>query len=126
MLSYDEMVNVMSEALAPMRIEIGAMHKEIREIRSELSGVKTELTDFKSEVYNEFRKLNNRVADIERTQKTEIVPQLKEIRECYLTTFERYQEEVDNMKRLNNDIPVLTKVVNEHTKKIEELSGKVS
>ena len=51
----------------------------------------------------------------------EVIPRLKILEECYLTTSNRYQEGVIKMDSLDEDVTIMKKVITDHSKRLNAL-----
>lgn len=71
---------------------------------------------------NKLKPVNDRLKKIELTQENEIMPRLRNIEECYTSTFKRYQTGVERIDAQQDDIDILKKVVANHSEKLQRLA----
>ena len=70
-----------------------------------------------------FDGLDNRVKNIELTLENDVVPRLSHIEQCYIDTFERYQEGVKKLDKMQMDIEVIKLTVTDHSEELNKISG---
>ena len=66
--------------------------------------------------------INNRLIRLERTMEYDVVPRLRHIESCYLTTSERYLKSVEEHEGMKQDIEVLKLVVENHSQRLLQTS----
>lgn len=66
--------------------------------------------------------IENRLAKIEITLETDILPRIQNIESCYTSTYERYKNNADKMEAAFTDLELLKKVVSEHSEKLQKIS----
>lgn len=71
---------------------------------------------------NKLKPVNDRLKKIELTQENEIMPRLRNMEECYTSTFKRYQTGVERIDAQQDDIDILKKVVANHSEKLQRLA----
>ena len=71
---------------------------------------------------NKLKPVNERLKKIELTQENDILPRLRNIEECYTSTYKRYQKEVERLDAQQDDIDILKKVVSNHSEKLQRLA----
>lgn len=71
---------------------------------------------------NKLKPVNERLKKIELTQENDILPRLRNIEECYTSTFKRYQIGVERLDAQQDDIDILKKVVANHSEKLQRLA----
>ena len=72
---------------------------------------------------NRFDGLDNRVKNIEITLETNVVPRLSHIEQCYIDTFERYQNGVKKLEDMQRDIEVIKLTVTDHSEELNKITG---
>lgn len=71
----------------------------------------------------QFENLDNRVKNIELTLENDVVPRLSNIEQCYIDTFERYQEGVEKLDDMQKDIDVIKLTVTGHSEELNKITG---
>ena len=71
----------------------------------------------------QFEGLDNRVKNIELTLENDVVPRLSHIEQCYINTFERYQEGVEKLDDMQRDIDVIKLTVTGHSEELNKITG---
>ena len=71
----------------------------------------------------QFENLDNRVKNIELTLENDVVPRLSNIEQCYIDTFERYQEGVEKLDDMQRDIDVIKLTVTDHSEELNKITG---
>jgi len=71
---------------------------------------------------SEVQEIKIRVKKIEITQENEVLPRLRNIEECYISTYDRYKEGVSEHEALKQDVSMLKQVVAEHSEKLQKIS----
>ena len=67
--------------------------------------------------------LDNKVKNIELTLENKIVPRLSHIEQCYIDTFERYQEGIEKLDDMQRDIEVIKLTVTDHSAELNKIAG---
>lgn len=70
----------------------------------------------------DIKEIKNRVKNIELTQETKILPRLNTIESCYISTFDRYKNSVEDYEAMKQDISIMKKVITEHSEKLNKLA----
>ena len=70
-----------------------------------------------------FDGLDNKVKNIELTLENDVVPRLSHIEQCYIDTFERYQEGVKKLDKMQMDIEVIKLTVTDHSEELNKITG---
>lgn len=107
-MKKNEMKEELAILLAPLTKAVSGMQNELADMKGEISEMKGEMAS-----------MNARLKKVELTQENEILPRLRTIEDCYLATYERYRESVDDYREMKQDISVLKAVVAEHSKKLQ-------
>ncbi len=64
---------------------------------------------------------NDRIKRIELLLENDITPRLQNIESCYTDTYRRYVVGVEQIEALQADVEILKRVVNEHSKKLQNI-----
>ena len=70
-----------------------------------------------------FDGLDNRVKNIELTLENDVVPRLSHIEQCYIDTYERYQDGVKKLDDMQRDIEVIKITVTDHSEELNKITG---
>ena len=95
-MTDNELLLALTNALAPVRGDIQEIRGDVQEIKG-------------------------RVTKIELTQENEIKPRLQNIEACYMSTFDRYKNSVEDYETMKQDISILKNVVSEHSEKLQRI-----
>lgn len=66
--------------------------------------------------------MDTRLRKVEIQMEHEVVPRLQVIENCYLDTFQRYQQGGEDIDALKEDMVIVKKVVAEHSVKLKNIS----
>lgn len=66
--------------------------------------------------------IDTRLRKVEIQMEHEVVPRLQVIENCYLDTFQRYQQGGEDIDALKEDMVIVKKVVAEHSVKLKNIS----
>lgn len=64
-----------------------------------------------------------RVKKIEIDMENEMLPKLNHIEQCYLDTFTRYEEGIDQLDKMQQNIDVIKLAVTSNSEKISKITG---
>ena len=104
--------------ISDMRSDIKDLHDEQQNMRSEFNGLRSEFNDMHSFVQEEAQKnLSTRLL-----LENEVIPRLQNIESCYLTTYSRYANGIQQLDTIQKDVDVLKKVVAEHSEILKKIS----
>lgn len=103
-MTDNEILLALSNMLEPIREDIGELKGDVRKLEGG------------------FQEMNNRIKKIELTQENVVLPRLQNIESCYISTYDRYKESVDNYDAMRQDVSILKKVVAEHSEKLQKIS----
>ena len=124
-MTDNEIILALSNIIEPVKTEIQEIRKEIqglkeenKEIRKEIQGIKGEIRQINGKIAC----MDQRLQKIEVVQEIEILPRLKTIEDCYISTFDRYRDSVDTYDTMKQDIAILKDVVTEHSTKLHKIS----
>jgi len=125
----NEILLNLSNMLDPIREELRDIKSDIKEIRGDITGMKGEIAEMKdditemqddiTEMKDDITDIKARVKRLELTQENVVIPRLNTIESCYISTYERYKENVEEQKALKQDVSILKKVVTEHSIKLQ-------
>lgn len=135
-MTDNEILLNLSNMLDPIQEEIRDIKRDIKEIRGDITGIKgeivgmkdditdikgdiTEMKDDITEMKDDITDIKARVKRLELTQENVVIPRLNTIESCYISTYERYKENVDEHEMLKQDVSILKKVVTEHSIKLQ-------
>ena len=65
---------------------------------------------------------DERLRRIEILHENDVLPRLSTIEECYISTYERYKENVEHMEAMRTDIDLIKHVLLEHSEKLKKIS----
>ncbi len=132
--------------------KIDPLHKEIQQVRKEVTETITLLENRITEVETKLEsriteveaklesriteveaKLESRITEVEAKLESEIVrmsvlmennvvPRIDNIESCYVSTYNRYVEGLNQISSIQSDVDVIKKVVIEHSKKLQRIS----
>lgn len=128
--------------------KVDPLHKEIQQVRKEvtekitllenrITEVETKLesriTKLETKLESRITKLESRITEVETRLESEIVrisvlmennvvPRIDNIESCYVSTYNRYVEGLNQISSIQSDVDVIKKVVIEHSKKLQRIS----
>lgn len=117
-MTDNEILLSLSNMLEPIREEISDIHSELADIHGDISDLRSDVSDLQSDVSD----IKGRVKKMELMQENVIIPRLDNIEACYVSTYERYKENVEEYDEMKQDVSILKKVVAEHSE-ILQISG---
>lgn len=100
----DEKINSMDEKINSMDARMDSMDVRMDSMDARMDSIEFE------------------VKKIAITQENDVLPRLQNIESCYISTFTRYQESVDDYQGMKDDISLLKHVVADHSKKLQKIS----
>ena len=95
-------------------------------LEARFDGLETRFDDLETSVDDlsgSFSSLDSRVKNIELTLENDVVPRLSHIEQCYIDTFERYQEGVQKLDEMHRDIDVIKLTVTDHSEELNKITG---
>ena len=110
-MTDNEILLNLSNMLEPIREDISGMKKDISGMKNDISGIKGDISDIKV-----------RVKKLELTQENVVIPRLNNIEACYVSTYERYKQGVEEQETMKQDVSILKRVVTEHSLKLQGIS----
>ena len=147
-MTDNEILLALSNIIEPVRTDIQEIKADVKKLEQKV-GALEESTDHKlqsleermdhklqsleermdhklqtleTNMNHELQTLNHRLRKIELTQENEILPRLRTIEACYISTYDRYKESVEEHDRMKEDISLLKDVVTEHSIKLQKIS----
>lgn len=94
-----------------------AISNMIEPLKDDIQGIKNRIQGIEGDV----QEIKYRVTKIETTQENKILPRLNTIESCYISTFDRYKDSVEDYEEMKQDIALLKKVVAEHSEKLQKI-----
>lgn len=80
------------------------------------------LSNMLEPIRDDLQELKIRQKKMELTLENGILPRLDNIEACYVSTYERYKDSVEDYETMKQDISILKKVVAEHSEKLQMIS----
>ena len=59
---------------------------------------------------------------LELLHENDVLPRVSTIEECYISTYERYKENVEHIEAMRSDIDIIKRVLLEHSEKLKKIS----
>ena len=108
-----------------LKDDMGVLKNDVRVLKSDVASLKDDVRVLKDDV----KSIESRVGSLEHDVKllklqneNEIIPRLQNIEECYLSTFNRYKDSVDDYESMKIDIGLLKDVTREHSERLQVLT----
>ncbi len=137
--------DIVEAKVAPLHKEIQQVRKEVTEkitlLENHITEVEAKLESRITEVEAKLEsriteveaKLEHRITEVEAKLESEIVrisvlmennvvPRIDNIESCYVSTYNRYVEGLNQISSIQSDVDVIKKVVIEHSKKLQRIS----
>ena len=137
--------DIVEAKVAPLHKEIQQVRKEVTEkitlLENHITEVEAKLESriieveakFESRITEVEAKLEHRITEVEAKLESEIVrisvlmennvvPRIDNIESCYVSTYNRYVEGLNQISSIQSDVDVIKKVVIEHSKKLQRIS----
>ena len=117
--------------------KVDPLHKEIQQVRKEVTEkitlLENRITEVETKLESRITKLESRITEVETRLESEIVrisvlmennvvPRIDNIESCYVSTYNRYVEGLNQISSIQSDVDVIKKVVIEHSKKLQRIS----
>ena len=125
LLAMSTMLDPIRDTVQEIRIDLNGVKSDLNDVKSDLNGMKSDLIDVKfdlNDVKAGLKEVENRVKKIEITQEHTILPRLSNIESCYVTTYERYKNSVDDYESIKQDLPIIKQVLQQHSIKLQSIS----
>ena len=109
----DSMQNSLRAEIAETR---EALHAEIAETRDSLqSSLRTEIAETRDSLQSQLTQINL-------TLEQNVVPRLNTIESCYVSTYERYSQGINQLESIQSDILVMKDVIMKHSTQLAKIS----
>lgn len=93
-----------------------ALHAEIAETRDSLqSSLRTEIAETRDSLQSQLTQINL-------TLEQNVVPRLNTIESCYVSTYERYSQGINQLESIQSDILVMKDVIMKHSTQLAKIS----
>lgn len=127
----DEMRGEMGQLRDEMRGEMGQLrdevHEEIHRMRVDneeqflrMSTSIDNRLECLEDIKEDIRDMKKRITKLEITQENEVLPQLREIQQCYVDTYHRYQDGIERNQGIYDDVHALKIVVEDHSDRLRK------
>ena len=127
----DEMRGEMGQLRDEMRGEMGQLrdevHEEIHRMRVDneeqflrMSTSIDNRLECLEDIKEDIRDMKKRITKLEITQENEVLPQLREIQQCYVDTYHRYQDGIERNQGIYDDVHALKIVVADHSDRLRK------
>ena len=127
----DELRGEMGQLRDEMRGEMGQLrdevHEEIHRMRVDneeqflrMSTSIDNRLECLEDIKEDIRDMKKRITNLEITQENEILPQLREIQQCYVDTYHRYQDGIERNQGVYDDVHALKIVVADHSDRLRK------
>lgn len=97
-------------------------HKRLEQSHERLEQSHKRLEQSFERLEQSYEKLEQSQKKMELTLENNILPRLQTIEECYLSTFDRYQSGIGQIKMMQNDIDVLNTTVRKHSEMFQKMA----
>ena len=127
----DEMRGEMGQLRDEMRGEMGQLrdevHEEIHRMRvdNEEQFLRMSISidnrlECLEDIKEDIRDMKKRITKLEITQENEVLPQLREIQQCYVDTYHRYQDGIERNQGIYDDVHALKIAVADHSDRLRK------
>lgn len=108
-----------------------SLHAEIAETRDSLqSSLRAEIAETRDSLQNSLRaeiaetrdSLQSQLTQINLTLEQNVVPRLNTIESCYVSTYERYSQGINQLESIQSDILVMKDVIMKHSTQLAKIS----
>ncbi len=93
-----------------------ALHTEITETRDSLQ------SSLRAEIAETRDSLQSQLTQINLTLEQNVVPRLNTIESCYVSTYERYSQGINQLESIQSDILVMKDVIMKHSTQLAKIS----
>lgn len=121
-MTDNEILLNLSNMLDPIREEIRDIKSDITDMKGDIMEMKEDITEMKGDIADmkdDITDIKVRVKKLELTQENVVLPRLNTIESCYVSTYARYKQNVEEQETLKQDVSILKKVVTEHSMKLQ-------
>ena len=111
--------------LEEIETRLEKVETRLEEIQTRLEKVETRLEELETrleELETRLEELETRVKKLELLHETDVLPRVSTIEECYISTYERYKENVEHIEAMRTDIDIIKRVLVEHSEKLKKIS----
>ncbi len=106
------------ENLKPIHDRLDGIDERLDKVEERLDEIDERL----DKVEERLDGMDTRLRKVEIQMEHEVVPRLQVIENCYLDTFQRYQQGGEDIDALKEDMVIVKKVVAEHSVKLKNIS----
>lgn len=104
-----------------------SLRAEIAETRDSLqSSLRTEIAETREALHAEIAEtrdsLQSQLTQINLTLEQNVVPRLNTIESCYVSTYERYSQGINQLESIQSDILVMKDVIMKHSTQLAKIS----
>ena len=110
--------NMMDQKIKPLDSKISSLDSKVSSLEKHVSSLDSKVSSLEKHV----SKLENEVLKINLSLENELYPGIKEIKSCYLSTFERYKNETEKIDCLQMDMDIVKGVQKDHSEKLLRIS----
>ena len=115
-----EISGMLENMHSSLRTEIAetreALHAEITETRDSLQ------SSLRAEIAETRDSLQSQLTQINLTLEQNVVPRLNTIESCYVSTYERYSQGINQLESIQSDILVMKDVIMKHSTQLAKIS----
>ncbi len=115
--------------MAGMKSDIAGMKSDIAELKSDMVEVKSDIVGLKSETADLRLRMDSVESELKYIKviqlENEVIPRLKHIEQCYLSTSDRYMEESGKIPKLVHDTDNLLKTVEKHSGRLNIIEDEI-
>ena len=116
----EEISGMLENMQNSLRTEIAetreTLHAEIAETRDSLqSSLRAEITETRDSLQSQLTQINL-------TLEQNVVPRLNTIESCYVSTYERYSQGINQLESIQSDILVMKDVIMKHSTQLAKIS----
>lgn len=115
----------MRNDITDIRKDISGMQSDIVGTQNDVAGMKNDIAGMKNDIAgmkNDIAELKKDVLIINLKLENDVIPRLQNIESCYISTYDRYREGVEEHEEMKKDIEILKKVVEVHSEKFQQLA----
>ena len=114
----DARVGRLEEKVEKLDARTGKLEEKVEKLDTKVKRLDTKVDQLEEKA----EKLDAGLTKVNVTLENQVVPRVRTIESCYLSTYERYQSGAGKMDSLEMDVDIIKKVVSEHSKKLEKLA----
>lgn len=104
-------VATLKDDVATLKTDVAVLKDEVATLKNEVSVLQTNVTTLNREVTG----IKNRLDSVEVTLDHKMKPILYDIISCYISTYDRYRNSVEEQEAMKTDVSVLKEVVTRHS-----------